>query len=77
VIPITLVPKESDLLVLKKLDGGLVSFGDGHTCHMEGICTVRIKLSNGMVRKLRYVRYVPQLKKNVISIGDLEAQGLR
>ena len=30
-----------------------------------------------MVRELKDVRYVSQLKKNLISIGALEAQGLR
>jgi len=54
-----------------------VSFGDDHTCHKERIGTIRIKLSDEMVRELKDVRYVSQLKKNVISIGALEAQGLR
>jgi len=44
---------------------------------MEGIGTVRIMLSDRMVRMLKDVRYISQLKKNVISIGALEAQGLR
>ena len=48
-----------------------------HTCHIEGISTVHIKLSDGMVRELKDVRYVPQLKKNFISIEALEAQGLK
>ena len=43
---------------------------------MEEICTVRIKLSE-IVRKLKDVRYVPQLKKNLISVGALETLGLR
>ena len=52
-----------------------MSFGDGYTCQIEGISTVSIKLSDGMVRELKDMRYVPQLK-NLISIGGLEAQGL-
>jgi len=44
---------------------------------MEKIGTVRIKLSDGMVRELKHVRYVPQFKKNLILVGALEAQGLR
>ena len=66
-----LVPKESGLLVLK-LDGDLVSFSNDHTCHMEGIYTVHIKSSDEMVRELKDVKYVSQLKKNVILIGALE-----
>ena len=61
----------------KKLDGGLVSFCDDHTCHIEGIDSDHIKLSGVMVRELKDVRYAPKLKKNVILIGALEVQGLR
>jgi len=52
----------------EKLDGSLVSFGDGHTCHSEDIGTIRIKLSDRMVRELNDLRYVSQLKKNLISV---------
>jgi len=47
----------------EKLDGGLVLIGDGHTCHMKGIGIVQIKLPERMLRELKDVRYVPQLKK--------------
>jgi len=53
-----------------------VSFGDGHTCHMKVICTIRIKLFDLMVRELKGVRYVTSVM-NVISIGALKAHGLR
>ena len=46
-------------------------------CQNEEIGIVRIQLSDEMVRKLKDVRNVSQLKKNLISIGALEAQGLR
>ena len=61
----------------QKLDRGLVSFGDGHTCQIEEIGTARIKLFDGMVKEFKDERYVPQLKKNLISVGALEVQGLR
>jgi len=35
------------------------------------------QLFGGMIRELKNVRYVPQLNKNLISVGALEAQGLR
>ena len=47
-----------------------------HPCNMEGIGTVRIKMFDGIVRELKKVRYVPQLKKNLISVGALETLGL-
>jgi len=36
-----------------------------------------VKLFDGMVRELKKVRYVPQLTKNIISVGALEAQSLK
>ena len=32
---------------------------------------------DGMVRKLKEVKYVPQLKKNLISVGALQILGLK
>jgi len=54
-----------------------VSFSDGHTCQIEMTGTVRNKLSDGMVRELKDMRYVSQLKKNFILVGALEAHDLR
>jgi len=54
-----------------------VLIGDDHTCCMERIGTVLIRMFDGMVRELKDIRYIPQLKKNLISIGDLEPQGLK
>ena len=38
--------------------------------------TVCIKMDDGIVRELKEVRYVPQLKMNLISVGALEVLGL-
>jgi len=32
---------------------------------------------DGVVRNLIYVRYLPQMKKNIISVGPVESKGLR
>ena len=48
---------------------------DDHLYNVEGIGTVQIKMSDGMVWELKEVRYVPQVKKNLISVGALEALG--
>jgi len=51
--------------------------GDDRLCNMEGICTTLIRMFDAMVQELRKVRYVPQLKKNIISFGSLKALVLR
>ena len=50
--------------------------GDDRPCNMEGIGMVHIKMFDGMVRELKGVRYVSELKRNLISVGALEALGL-
>ena len=50
--------------------------GDDHPCIMEGVGTIQIKMFDGMIRELKKVRYVPQLKRNLISVGALESLGL-
>ena len=70
-------PKREWVASFEKLDRGLLTFGEGHTFHIEGISIVRIKLFDRMIRELKDIRYVPQLKKNLISVETLKAQGLR
>ena len=48
---------------------------DDHLCNVEGMGTVRIKMFDGIVRELKEVRYVPQLKRNIISVGALKTLG--
>ena len=43
--------------------------GDDHPCNLKGIDTVRIMMFDGIVRELKEVRYVPQVKKKIISVG--------
>ena len=48
-----------------------------HECPIGGIDTIRIRMSDGVIRELVRVRFVPQLKKKIISLGVLEAAGYR
>ena len=50
--------------------------GDDHPCIMEGVGTIQIRMFDGMIRELKEVWYVPQLKRNLISIRALETLGL-
>ena len=61
-------PKRKWFASFEKLNEGLVSLGDGHTCLIEGIGTVHIKLFDELIRELKDVKYIPYLMKNLISL---------
>jgi len=50
--------------------------GDDHPCNVEGIVTICIKMFDKIVRELKEVRFVPQFKRNLISVGALKTLGL-
>jgi len=51
--------------------------GEDFTCSMDGVRTVLIKMFDGMVRELKDVRYVSQIKKNLISVLSFGGTGFR
>lgn len=56
---------------------GLVSFGDGSTVGIEGKGSVVFECKNGEARTLEDVYYIPTLKNNIISLGQLAEDGNR
>ena len=46
-----------------------VHLADDETLDVVGKGDVKIKASNGVVWKLKNVRHVPDLKRNLISVG--------
>ena len=50
--------------------------GNNNTCMTAGIGSIRLKNHDGSTRILTEVRYVPSLKKNLVSLGALESKGL-
>ena len=69
-------PNKDWFSIFEKLDGYSVIMDDDRQCNMEGIGTIQIKMFDGMIRELKEVRYVPQLKRNVIFVGALKTLGL-
>jgi hypothetical protein len=49
--------------------------GDDAPCKIVGMGKVKIKQRNGNQWLLKEVRHVPDLRKNLISIGQLESEG--
>ena len=70
-------PKREWFSYLEKLDSGVVTMKDDAACQMIGIGTVQIKMFDGVVRNLTDVRYAPQMKKNIISVGAVKSKGLK
>jgi len=72
-------PKREWFYSLDKLDSGIIIMGNDVACKMIGIGTIRIKIFDSMVRNLTDRRYVPQMKKNIISVGvgAVESKGLK
>ncbi|KAG6415529.1 hypothetical protein SASPL_122941 [Salvia splendens] len=60
----------------EELNGGLVYMGNDNPCKTVGIGSINLRNQDGSTRILKDVRYVPQLKKNLISLGALESKGL-
>ena len=61
----------------KSINGGTVLMGNNMSCKVVGIGTIQIKMHDGIVRTLTGVRHVPELKKNLISLGILDSQGCK
>ncbi|GKD12318.1 zinc finger, CCHC-type containing protein [Tanacetum coccineum] len=59
----------------KVVDGGSVQLGDNRTCTIKGTGKVKIQLHDGSSFILEDVRYVPGLRKSLISLGTLEKEG--
>jgi hypothetical protein len=62
---------------LDLIDGGVVLMGNDVACKTKGIGKIRLKLHDGSARVLKEVQYVPDMKKNLISLGVLESKGYK
>ena len=51
--------------------------GNGIPCKIVGVGSIRIRMFDGIVRELMDVRYVPELKSNLISLGVLDSCGYK
>jgi hypothetical protein len=59
------------------VDEGVVFMGNGIPCRTVGVGSIRIRMFNGIVRELTDVRYVLELKSNLISLGVLDSCGYK
>lgn len=59
------------------LSGGSVFMGDDHALEIAGIGTIKLKMYDGIVRSIQEVRHVKGLKKNLLSLGQLDNNGCK
>jgi hypothetical protein len=56
---------------------GTVRFGDGSVTNIEGCGTILIKCKTGGHKALTGVYYIPRLKANIVSLGQMEEAGYK
>ena len=64
-----MTPHKNWLDTYKSVNCGSIRMGNDATCTIIGMRTIKIKMSDGVVRTLEEVRHIPEVKKNLISLG--------
>ncbi|KAH9725713.1 hypothetical protein KPL70_007982 [Citrus sinensis] len=59
------------------ISGGSVYMGDDHALEIAGIGTIKIKMFDGTIRTIGEVRHVNGLKKNLLSVGQMDSHGYK
>ncbi|CDP17738.1 unnamed protein product [Coffea canephora] len=71
-----MTPMREWFFEFEELDGGFVYMGNDNPCKTVGIGSIKLRNHDGSTRILKDVRYVPNLKRSLISLGLLESKGL-
>ena len=68
-------PNKALFTSYQSINGCKVLMGNNMACQVIGMGNIRLKLHDGSVRELLDVRHVPDLKRNLISLGMLDQSG--
>ncbi|KAJ9542762.1 hypothetical protein OSB04_029268 [Centaurea solstitialis] len=68
-------PHRSWFHTYEKVPEGVVMMGNNDSCPIIGKGTIRIRMHDGITRTLGDVRYVPELRRNLISLSTLDRNG--
>ncbi|GKC59491.1 hypothetical protein Tco_1087089 [Tanacetum coccineum] len=63
------------LVDFKEYDSGNILLDDGRECRVRGTCKVQVHMRDESSFVLDNVMYVPELRRNLISLGTLEKEG--
>ncbi|GJS99864.1 retrovirus-related pol polyprotein from transposon TNT 1-94 [Tanacetum coccineum] len=69
-----LTPKRDFLFDFKEFNGGTVLLSNNRACAIMGIGKVRVQMKDSSSVVLENVRYIPELKRNLISLGTLDRE---
>ncbi|GKF16121.1 retrovirus-related pol polyprotein from transposon TNT 1-94, partial [Tanacetum coccineum] len=70
-----MTPRRDFLFDFKEFNGRTVLLGDNRACAIMGIGKVRVQMKDGSSFVLENVRDIPELKRNLISLGTLDREG--
>jgi hypothetical protein len=56
---------------------GSVLMGDNSPCQIEGKGSIQIKMFEGTIRTFTDVRYIPKMKRNLISLSAVDDKGYK
>ncbi|GJV31084.1 retrovirus-related pol polyprotein from transposon TNT 1-94 [Tanacetum coccineum] len=70
-----MTPRRDFLFDFKEFNGGAVLLGNNRACVIMGIGMVRVQMKDGSNFVLENVSYIPELKRNLISLGTLDREG--
>lgn len=68
-------PNQSWFQEFTNRDGGTVLLGDNKACKVKGVGSIKFKLESGLEKVITDIRYVPDLKRNLLSLGMFDKQG--
>ena len=68
-------PDRESFFDYKSIDGGKVLMGNDFSCRIIGTGKIAIKQYDGGIKVLKNVRHIPELRRNLISLGALEDEG--
>eukprot|EP00253_Pinus_taeda_P031288 PITA_31288 len=61
----------------KSINDGVVYMGNDVTCNIVGIGSIQLQMFDGTTNMLIDVRHVPDLRRNLISLGALDTNGYK
>lgn len=59
------------------ISGGSVFMGDDHALEIVSIGTIKLKMFDGTIRTITEVQHLKGLKKNLLSLGQLNSPGCK